>query len=181
MNDFILEACSLCGGSVVWFDAMIKTAKRLQYANGYLDLGMVKDAKAELDLIDEKDRSNSEVLSMRVRLFSETRNWKKLITLSKQLVELDSDVAFGWVHWAYALRELERIEEAKDVAIRGLGSSPREAVLWFNLACYCSLLGEVEDSSNHLNKAIALEKSFEAESVDDPDLDNLWAWIRSNE
>jgi hypothetical protein len=76
---------------------------------------------------------------------------------------------------------LERIEEAKDVAIRGLGSIPREAVLWFNLACYCSLLGEVEDSSNHLNKSIALEKSFEAKSVDDPDLDNLWAWIRSNE
>ncbi|MBT3480337.1 MAG: hypothetical protein HN457_02750 [Opitutales bacterium] len=181
MNDFILEACSLCGGSVVWSDAMIKTAKRLQYANGYLDLGMVHDAKAELDLIDEKDRSNSEVLSMRVRLFLEARNWKKMVTLSKQLVELDSDVAFGWVNWAYALRELERIEEAKDVAIRGLGSIPREAVLWFNLACYCSLLGEVEDSSNHLNKSIALEKSFEAKSVDDPDLDNLWAWIRSNE
>lgn len=160
---------------------MIRTEKRLQYANGYLDLGMVKDAKAELDLIDEKDRSNSEVLSMRVRLYSESHNWKNMVATSKQLVGMDPEVSFGWVNWAYALRELERISEAKDIANRGLALNPKEAVLWFNLACYCSLLGEVEDASNHLDQAIALEKSFEKEAVDDPDLDKLWAWLRSNE
>tara|TARA_B110000467_G_scaffold120535_1_gene111883 strand:+ start:2415 stop:2921 length:507 start_codon:yes stop_codon:yes gene_type:complete len=166
---------------IVWSEEMIRTEKRLQYANGYLDLGMVKDAKAELDLIDEKDRSNAEVLSIRVRLYSESHNWKKVVAVSKQLVEMDPEAAFGWVNWAYALRELERIAEAKDVATRGLISNPKEAVLWFNLACYCSLLGEVEESSNHLDQSIALEKSFEKEAVDDPDLDKLWAWLRSNE
>ena len=118
---------------------------------------------------------------MRVRLYSESHNWKKMVATSKQLVGMDPEVSFGWVNWAYALRELDRISEAKDVANRGLALNPKEAVLWFNLACYCSLLGEVEESSNNLDQAIALEKSFEKEAVDDPDLDKLWAWLRSNE
>lgn len=142
---------------------------------------MIEDAAEELDAIDEKDRSSSEVLSMRVRLYSESKDWFEMEAISMRLVEQDPSGTFGWVNWAYALREMERAGEAKAVAIRGLELNPNEAVLWFNLACYCSLLGEVEESSNHLDKAISLEKSFEAEAVDDPDLDNLWAWIHSSE
>ena len=160
---------------------MIRTETRLQYANGYLDLGMMKDAALELNAIDEKDRLNSEVLSMWTRLYSVSKDWFEMEGIAMQLVEKDPENGFGWVNWAYALREMERIEEAKEVALRGLSRCPKEAVLWFNLACYCSLLGEVEASSKHLDRAIALEKSFEAEAVDDSDLDKLWKWIRSKE
>lgn len=163
------------------FPRMIRTATRLKYANGYLDLGMVKEAALEIDAIDENDRSSFEVLSMRVRLYSVSQDWSEMVDASKRLVEMEPEASFGWVNWAYALREVERIGEAKRVAVRGLEMHPKEAVLWFNLACYCSLLGEVEDASNHLDKSINLEKSFESEALDDPDLDNLWTWIRRKE
>ena len=58
---------------------------------------------------------------------------------------------------------------------------PKEAILWFNYACYCSLLGDVEEASEYLDKAISLDKRFEAESVSDTDLDNLWKWIHSQD
>jgi Flp pilus assembly protein TadD len=48
------------------------------------------------------------------------------------------------VHCAYALREINQIEEAKTVAIRGLELHPDEAILHYNLACYLSLRGEFE-------------------------------------
>ena len=67
------------------------------------------------------------------------------------------------------------------VAETGLEFVPEEAVLWFNFACYSSLLGEVEDASQRLDEAVRLDKAFEAEAVDDADLDNLWQWIRSKE
>ena len=38
------------------------------------------------------------------------------------------------VHWAYALREMDRVKEAKDVALKGLDKHPDEAILHFNLA-----------------------------------------------
>ena len=160
---------------------MIRTKTRLQYANGYLDLGMVRDAEAELDAIADEDQSNGETLSLRVCLYSERKDWKRMESVSKELISLDGKSAFGWVNLAYALREMERVKEAKEVATEGLERQPKEAVLWFNLACYCSLLGEVEEASTHLDRAIELEKSFEASAVDDPDLENLWDWIKSKE
>ena len=82
---------------------------------------------------------------------------------------------------AYALRERNQIKEAMSVAETGLEFVPEEAVLWFNFACYSSLLGEVEDASQRLDEAVRLDKAFEAEAVDDADLDNLWQWIRRKE
>lgn len=160
---------------------MIPTRTRLQYANGYLDLGMTKEAALELEAIDDKDRLEAEVKAMRIRLHLGRRRWKLMVNESQQLTEIDPENPFGWVNWAYALREQNRIKEAKAIAEKSLEIHPKEAVLWFNLACYCSLLGETEEASKHLDKAISLEKLFEAEAVDDPDLENLWKWIRSNE
>ncbi|MDQ8202688.1 hypothetical protein [Pelagicoccus sp. SDUM812003] len=158
---------------------MIPTNNRLSYANGYLDLGMIEEASHELDAIDDSDRLSPSVLAMRSRLYLEMANWELLEAVSEKLCELDPKQVVGWVHWAYALREMDRNQEAKRVAQIGLRSHPKCAVLWFNLACYCSLLGELEVASSHLDKAIALDEGFESEAVDDPDLANLWDWLRS--
>jgi predicted Zn-dependent protease len=160
---------------------MIRTETRLQYANGYLDLGMTKEAAQELDAIEDKDRLPGEYLTVRIRLHLGTRKWKRMELASKRLTELEPQNPYGWVNWAYALRERNRIKEAMSVAEAGLEFVPEEAVLWFNFACYCSLMGEVEDASLHLDEAVRLDKAFEAEAVDDADLDNLWQWIRSKE
>jgi len=160
---------------------MIQIEKRLQYANGYLDLGMTKEATVELNAIPEAERPDPAVRSMFIRLYLEAKKWRKMAEASKALAEVSPENAFGWTNWAYALRELNQHKQAKDVATDALLQHPNEAVLWFNLACYCSLLGEVQEASNHLDKAIGLEKHFESEAVDDPDLDNLWNWIRAQE
>ena len=40
---------------------------------------------------------------------------------------------------------------------------------------------DVEEASEYLDKAISLDKRFEAESVSDTDLDNLWKWIHNQD
>ncbi len=120
---------------------MIRTETRLQYANGYLDLGMTKAAQ-ELDAIEDKDRLPGEYLTVRIRLHLGTRKWKRMELASKRLTELEPQNPYGWVNWAYALRERNRIKEAMSVAEAGLEFVPEEAVLWFNFACYCSLMGK---------------------------------------
>ncbi len=160
---------------------MIRTKTRLQYASGYLDLGMTKEAAKELDAIENKEQFLGEYLSVRIRLHLGTKRWKQMELAAQRLSELEPENPYGWVNWAYALRERNQVKKAMSVAETGLEFVPKEALLWFNFACYCSLLGEVEDASHHLDEAVRLDKAFEAEAVDDPDLDNLWKWIRSNE
>ncbi len=142
---------------------------------------MLKDAGEELDAIDPLDRLEDAVLMMRSKLYLEAKNWEVMAAVSKQLAEQKPDATAAWTNWAYALREMERNEEAKTVALQGLAIHPKEPVLWFNLACYCSLLGQFEDASDHLDSAIKLDKDFEQEGVDDPDLQGLWDWLKSQE
>lgn len=159
---------------------MIPTSTRLSYASGYIDLGMTKEATEELDAIDPKDNLKSEVLSVRSKLYLHSQNWEVLVEVAKQLATQSPEIPHAWVNWAYGLRELGLNKQAKSVALKGLRIHPKEGTLWFNLACYCSLLGEQQEASGHLDSAIKLDKSFEKEAVDDPDLANLWNWLKSD-
>ena len=40
--------------------------------------------------------------------------------IAKHLAESYPDQSGGWMHWAFALREMEKVKEAKDVALQGL-------------------------------------------------------------
>ena len=157
---------------------MISTSTRLSYANGYLDLGMIDDAAVELNAIPEKDRLREDVLLMRSRFYLEAKNWEDMAAVSEQLVEQCPDTPDAWVNWAYALREMKRTEEARQVALKGLELHRGEATLWYNLACYCSLLGEQRQAKDFLDMAKELEERFEEEAEKDPDLENLREWLR---
>lgn len=156
---------------------MIPTSRRLEYTSGYLQLGMVAEAREELGQINPVDEAKPEVQAMWVELHLAEKNWEPMADLSRDLAESDPDQAMWWVHWAYALRELQQIKEAREVAVRGLERHPDEPVLHFNLACYLSLLGEFDESSDHVNRSISLDERFQEESVQDPDLAGLWAWF----
>lgn len=159
---------------------MIPTSTRLSYANGYIELGMLDEACEELDAIDPAARLENEVLAIRSKLYLELKNWDLMEAVSKQYARQAPESQYAWINWAYALREQGRNELAKDIALEGLKIHPTESILWFNLACYCSLLGEFQDASDHLNSAIKLDKIFEKEAVDDPDLQGLWDWLKQD-
>lgn len=152
---------------------MIPTANRLQFANGYLELGMLKQAAAELDAIKPEDRASPEVMSMRAKYYLESREWELMAAAASLAAEKAPDVAYNWINWAYALRELGSIELARDVASKALFLHPKEPVLFFNMACYCSLLGELVLADSHLRRAVILESSFAEDAMTDPDLANL--------
>lgn len=134
---------------------------------------MVAEAGAELDAIPESEQQSPAVMSMRAQLYLQTREWERMEAAAKHVARMEPDTPSGWIHWAYALRELEKLEEAQTVARRGLERHPEEATLWFNLACYSSLLGEVKQAAIELAKATRLDKTFLKEAETDPDLANL--------
>lgn len=138
---------------------------------------MVADAREELGRISRVDERKPEVLGIWVELYLAEERWEEMADLSRDLAKDHHDQTQWWVHWAYALREQQQVKEAKEVALRGLERHPDEPILHFNLACYLSLLGEFDEASDHMNRAISLDKRFEEESVQDPDLVGLWDWF----
>jgi predicted Zn-dependent protease len=152
----------------------ISTARRLQYGCGYLALGLVNEAFAEIEAIEGPDRLSLDVLRFRVNLFMEAKQWKDVVALAQTVCAAapgDPDV---WVSWAYALRELQRVVEAREVLLQ---AEPLHAaanpVIHYNLACYYALLGDLPEARRRLALACKADKDWAKAALDDPDLEAL--------
>jgi hypothetical protein len=54
---------------------------------------------------------------------------------------------------------------------------PRVALIAFDLACYASVAGRLEETKACLRHAIDLDKDVRKLALDDEDLKPLWDWI----
>ena len=76
---------------------------------------MLPEATEELALISPADAAHPDVLGVRIELHTEKKQWDFVIGYGEQLARRHPDKDTGWIAWAYALRELNRVEEAKAV------------------------------------------------------------------
>jgi tetratricopeptide (TPR) repeat protein len=156
-------------------DGGIATARRLEYARGYLALGLIGLAAAELQALSDLELEQPESLSVLIDLEMERKAWTLVVDLSHDYATRRPREEKGWISWAYALRELQRVEEAREVLLRaealhGAGS----ALLHYNLACYHCLLGDKPEARRELDAAIRLDESFAAAAREDTDLAGLF-------
>ena len=153
---------------------MIPTHRRLEYASGYLALGMLKDAATELNLIEGDDAESAEALLLWVQLHHEAKQWNPLIKVAKAFAKVSPGEEQGWISWAYALRELQRVREAQEVLLQAEPLHGKtSAVLHYNLACYACLLGDREKAKRHLAKAFKMDAEFKESALEDPDLETM--------
>ncbi|HRE81267.1 MAG TPA: hypothetical protein PLN52_09480 [Opitutaceae bacterium] len=158
---------------------MISPERHAEYARGYLALGLLKESSRELEKIAKNDRNLPVVLSTRIELHTQEKNWTKVITAARELTRQCPTSETGWIGWAYALREMNKIEEAFSVLSQVEKRSPScSALVHYNLGCYLSLLGHRLLALAHLRQAFLLEPDFRSESFRDRDLEAIWADIR---
>ncbi|MBE2216466.1 MAG: tetratricopeptide repeat protein [Opitutaceae bacterium] len=158
------------GGGIPW-------QRRVQYSSGFLALGLVAEAAAELAALEGADRGRPEVLSALCDLHSETKDWMAMIEVGRILARARPDHPHGWISWAYALREVQRVEEARAVLLEAEPRHPACGVLHYNLACYACLLGDRPEAERRLRRALAIDGSWKDSALDDPDLAAMRTWI----
>ena len=148
---------------------------RLSHAQGYLQLGMVDEAAAELRLIPAKERDGTEVLALRVAVLQEQGRWRALRLAAAELVRRQPAEPAGWVTWAFATRRTRSIIEAEQILLEADARHPREPTIQFNLGCYACLRGDLAEAKRRVRRAITLNSVFRAHAKSDPDLDALRA------
>ena len=79
-----------------------------------------------------------------------------------------------WISFAYAVRRTESVEKAKAILLRAQAVHPKVAMIAFNLACYASVMGRIEEAKERLRHAIDLDKDIRGLALDDDDLKPLW-------
>ena len=155
--------------------------RRLEYARGYIELGMVNEATNELAAIDSNARSSIEVLRVQVDLYMESKQWDRVVSVAKPVCEAMPQDPSAWIAWAYALRELQQVKEAQDVLLRAEPlHSTTCAVLHYNLACYACLLGNIQEARRRLTSACKMGEEWKAAALEDEDLRALWGDISAS-
>jgi len=148
--------------------------RRVSYALGYIGLGMFAEAELELEALDPADQELPEVASVRVDLHLAARQWRAAIAVASNLAWRHPECESSWIGWAYALRELNQVEEARVVLLSAeVHHGKVSAVLHYNLACYDALLGSLESARQRLARACKLDARFKEAARDDPDLKAL--------
>jgi tetratricopeptide (TPR) repeat protein len=158
----------------------ISTGRRLEYVKGYLALGMLAHAVQELGEIELKDRFIPKVVEARMDLLCEAKQWNHLVSLAKDYAHLRPCQEKGRIMWAYALRELNRVREARAVLLEVdaiIGKS--SALLHYNLGCYHCLLGEIDLAKLRLAKAFRMDEDLRFTAMNDVDLKNLSRQLQS--
>jgi tetratricopeptide (TPR) repeat protein len=154
---------------------VISLKRHLEYASGYIALGLLTEATNELEEIEGEDRLCATVMAVRNDLYLALKSWDLLIAVARELTRQRPKIVDGWINWAFALRELGRIDEAKAVLLTAEPMhGKKSAVLHYNLACYECLLGDIENARARLAVATRKDPEFKKEALDDPDLAAMW-------
>ncbi len=149
--------------------------RRLSHAQGYLALGMIAEAEAELAQIPSPFADSTAVIAVRLAVRHEQSDWPAVRDLAADLVKRGRDDAGVWVTWAYAARRADTLAAAEAILLEAEKRYTREAIIHFNLGCYACVRGELKLARRRVAQAIALDKAFAKLAVTDPDLTALRA------
>lgn len=144
--------------------------RRLSYAQGYLELGMLAEAAAELDAVPADFRDAVEVLALRAAILQEKHDWPALRVAAGAWARRQPGEASAWIMWAYATRRAESLAAAEKILLEAERAHPEEPTIQFNLGCYACQRGDLKTARQRVDRAIALESHFATLAASDPDL-----------
>lgn len=122
-------------------------------AAGWLELGVVAEARVELDRLSPAARLHPEVLAVDWELCAREGRWSDALETASRLLEVDLDRPVGWINRSYALHELRRTAEAHEALLAALARFPTLGVIPYNLACYACQLGHLDEARGWLRQA----------------------------
>ena len=138
---------------------------------------MFDEAAQVLEEIEPEEKARNEVLGARVNLYIAAKKWDMAAAVASHLVKVEPENAGWWISLAYALRRTESVEKAEAILLQAQAIHPKVAMIAFNLACYASVTGRMEEAKERLRHAIELDKDIRGLALDDEDLKPLWDWI----
>jgi predicted Zn-dependent protease len=143
----------------------------VESAKGWYLLGNLKEANSELDLLPSTLRLHPDVLEVRFAVYCRSRKWDACMDIAATLLGVAPDRPTSWINSATVLHALKETRAAWDTLFNVMERFPKMPLIPYNLACYASVLGRVDDSLKMLERAVALGgKEVQEMAEDEPEL-----------
>jgi tetratricopeptide (TPR) repeat protein len=73
-----------------------------------------------------------------------------------------------------ATRRANDLNAARDILVASLSKFPRDAIIYYNLACYDCQLGQIASAKQYLKQAFRIDPNWISQALEDEDLKPLW-------
>lgn len=149
---------------------MNEIERRIIASQGYRELGLIDEARAELAQLPAELRSRADVIEIKALCLMDEQQWLRALDHAMELCVADPMNPGGFIHAAFCLHELGRTEEAVEVLRHGPFTLKSKAVYFYNQACYHACLGLLDQAADFLQKALVKDPGLRKTAQTDPDL-----------
>ncbi len=153
----------------------------LLHAVGWIELGNLAEARAELTHIPPALQLHPDVLEVRWILCAEANQWDEGLQIARALLHSAPERSSGWLHQAYALRRATNggLRQAWDALLPAFERFPRVELIPYNLSCYACQMNDLEAARVWLQRAFELgnRERVKQRALQDSDLEALWSEI----
>ncbi|MCA1962659.1 MAG: hypothetical protein LDL31_01795 [Prosthecobacter sp.] len=142
-------------------------------AQGYVELGLHEEARAELARLPEELHERPDVLEVSVLCLMHDHAWAEALEVARRLCVVEPDQPGGYIHTAFCLHELGRTAEALQVLASGPPALRTKPVYYYNLGCYLARLGQEDQALRLLKQSFEMDGGLRRDARHDPDLSSL--------
>jgi predicted Zn-dependent protease len=147
-------------------------------AEGWLMLGNLVEAKAELKCVSSRFHEHPDFLALRWQICAKEEDWAEAFTIAEKLLKHLPNEPQSWLWLSFAARRMPggSIEQSKQHLLVAAKKFPKEAIIPYNLACYEAQLNDLKAASVWLEKAFKLGEphTLKQMALNDPDLKLFW-------
>ena len=147
----------------------------LEWSAEYLSTGNPQAASSKLEKISPVFRSHPEVLEMQFKIFQQEKRWRAALDTARKYSQIAPEKVNGWLAQAASMHEMEMTEPAMDTLIPLVTMFPNEHLIPYDIACFASRLGRLEEAQQWLNRAFNIggKAKLLKKVLTEPDLEPL--------
>ncbi len=132
----------------------VRLQRILREAEGYLELGMARQALALLERIEAPGTFRGHLLYLKGEALRALENYQDAVPLLVDAVDLAPSNIHAWMALGWCYKRTGRLDEAIESLQRAREVEPTEPLIEYNLACYYSLKGAKQQALEYLSSAI---------------------------
>lgn len=145
----------------------------LNAAAGYIELGLADMAWDELNTLTDSDRIRPEIQEFILSMLIRENRWEEAVATGHNLCLEPEMPPAVFIHTAFALHELGRTPEARELLLSGPVSLQSDPLFHYNMACYLAVSGDLRDAEVCLRTAFKMDPKLRTHACSDPDLRGL--------
>ncbi|MEM1059235.1 MAG: hypothetical protein AAGK14_08295 [Verrucomicrobiota bacterium] len=162
---------------------MLSVQREIDAVSGYLDLGMIDEALATLEALENAHNGvrRAQFLALRLKLSRKFQRWDSMRKAATRLKELAPHEPEVWISEADAIRHAVNVKAAADHLREAEILFPDNAHIKFQLGCYHCQLKRLEEGEQYVREAAAMQAHWQRIALQDHDVKALWPKLRGDD